>query len=577
MKQFILYILLCSCALAQDTPDTTLNRYATTEDARYWPSVNEGDYIFFKGNTDKGEDIYAAAGTNHLKVELPIGKKILIYTGDYERILINGEGCQSTAETPTIITNLGGQVRWGNSHENNHYRALELYNFQHLHLTGKYDAAKQTGHADYLGHNAGQNLGSGAYYERYGLWGNPKWSGIIYHKNYGNGVRIHHFKTVKVDYVASWGGYFASFNIKTDNPKTPGEVDVDIQDCFAGFGEGEAFYISYSTKAHNQDITRLTLKNNISVFTGAECLQTDNLAEGSVIENNVSLGSATFFRHPFQSRFQDNMHQFSFVEGGVTVQNNIFMSTNGALHQFRYRDANSAKLTGRTSPSKDKPVIMRNNFYGMSRTTMGYMWQGDGITPYIFSNNVYGDISVPDADDTLSVTPDAPAGFFKIGNSNTEILFEKNIYPKGRDLYYTSLGDGSKITHRENVQKAAPTIQFKNSGFPDDIDWRSISVWNATYQNTPNVDGLNKNGEFIPYALGDIVIFYDSDGNTKFFKCILAHAENHNPNTSPQHWAQMTWKGRNLPPLDLRIKADTFYNDRGMGLSYNEAKETALD
>ncbi|MGJ8672096.1 immunoglobulin-like domain-containing protein [Rubritalea sp.] len=558
-------------------PDTTTNRYATVADADYWPSVNEGDYIFFQGNNDNGDDIYAAAGTNHLKVELPAGRKILIYAGDYERILINGEGCESTAENPTVITNLGGQVRWGNSQEANHYRTLELYNFDHLHLTGKYDLESQTGDAAYLGHNGGENLGTGDYYERYGLWGNPKWSGILYHNSYGNGVRIYRCKTTKIDYVASWGGYFASFNVKTDNPSAPGEVEVDIQDCFAGFGEGEAFYISYSTKAYDQDITKLTLRNNITVFTGAEALQTDNLAEGSVIENNICLGSATFFRHPFQARFQDNLHQLSFAEGDVTVRNNLLIGTNGALHQFRYRDANSGTVTGRTDPTADKPVTMENNFYGFGRTTMGYMWQGDGITPYLFKNNVYGDITVPGTDDTISVEQEDDSGFFKIANNNNAITFEGNMYPAGRDLYFISTVDGGNITRTNNIQQAAPTIQFKNSGFSNAIDWRTITFWAAAYDNTPTDFEVNKNGEFIPYALGEIVIFYDAAGNTKFFECVQAHAGDYNPNSSPAYWSQLTWDGRDLPPFDLRIEKDTYYNYRGMGLTYNEANETSSD
>ncbi|MFC5050405.1 immunoglobulin-like domain-containing protein [Rubritalea spongiae] len=575
---FFFITLLLLFAVADAAPDRTTNRYATVEDAAYWPSVNEGDYIFFQGNSDGGDKIYAPGGDpKFLKIQLPVGNKILIYAGDYERIYINGEDCLGTKENPTIVTNLGGQVRWGYSTENNQYRTLELFNFEHLYLTGKYDAEQQTGDPAYLGHDGGEALDSGDYYERYGMWGNPKWSGPVYHGSYGNGVRIRGFQTVKVDYVSSWGGYFASFNIKTDNPSNPKEVEVDVQDCFAGFGEGEAFYISYSTGAAEQDITKLTLRNNITVFTGAEALQTDNLAEGSVIENNVCLGTATFFRHPFQARFQDNLHQLSFVEGNVTVQNNLLIGTNGALHQFRYRDANSGSVTGRTDPAANKPVTMQNNFYGFGRTTMGYMWQGDGITPYVFKGNVYGAISVPNSDDTLSVPATEESGFFNIGNNNNAISFEDNIYPAGRDLYFVSTVDGGNITRTGNQQQEAPMIQFKDSGFPNEIDWRTITFWSPTYKNTPPDSGLDKNGEFIPYQVGDIVIYYDSDGNTKFFECVQAHAGNFDPNSSPAYWSQMTWNGRDLPPFDLRIQKDTYYNYRGMGLTYNEANETSED
>jgi hypothetical protein len=213
---------------------------------------------------------------------------------------------------------------------------------------------------------------------------------------------------------------------------------------------------------------------------------------------------------------------------------------------------------------------MRNNFYGYGRTNMGYMWQGDGITPYHFIDNVYGDITVPCTDDTLSAPAKEEAGFFKLGNSNTEITFEGNIYPAARELYFMSNGSGKNVTSKGNLQQAAPAIQFKNSGFSNGIDWRRISVWSAKYANTPKSSGKNKNGEWIPYVLDDIVIFYDSAGYTKFFKCIQAHAGDHNPNTASAYWSQIKWNGRNMPPLDLRIEKGSYYNQRGMGLAYNE-------
>jgi len=563
--KLLIFLLTLAMESATAAPDTVTNRYATEADSAYWPTVNPGDYIFFRGNIDDGADIYAPGGKKFPLITLPVRGKILIHQGNFERILINGEACLSTKENPTIVTNLGGQVRWGSSSDKNQYRSLELFNFAHLHLTGKHSPGSQTGHPDYRGHDGGDALNSGDYYEHYGLWGNPKWSGPIHYGKYGNGVRIHRFKTLKVDYVASWGGYFASFNIKTDNPSKPSEVDVDIQDCFAGFGEGEAFYISYSTKASNQDITRLTLKNNITVFTGAEALQTDNLAEGSVIENNVCLGSATFFRHPFQSRYQDNLHQLSFVEGNVNVRNNLLLGTNGALHQFRYRDPGNPS---RVDPSVDKPVTIQNNFYGFSRTTIGYMWPGDGITPYLFKDNVYGDISVPNSDDTLRVPAPFEPGHFKIGNDNNPVTFEGNIFPAGRELYFPSRQGKGNITSINNRQQAAPPLLFRNSGFPDEIDWRSITFWAASYSNTPAQDGKSKDGRFIPYAKNDIVIFHDSEGITRFFKCLKAHAGNFDPNRSPSYWAPMTWNDRPLPPFDLRTQKGSYYEKRGMGLTY---------
>jgi hypothetical protein len=72
---------------SEATPDKTVNRYASAEDAAYWPTVNEGDFLFFTGNNDGGDDI--CASPSHLSMTLPVGGKILIHGGDYERIFTN--------------------------------------------------------------------------------------------------------------------------------------------------------------------------------------------------------------------------------------------------------------------------------------------------------------------------------------------------------------------------------------------------------------------------------------------------------------------------------------------------------
>ncbi|MEL6590128.1 MAG: hypothetical protein AAFQ68_08615, partial [Bacteroidota bacterium] len=234
MKSLLFLVFACilipNSLFSQTMPDTTTSRYATVQDAAYWSTVNEGDYIFFKGNAGGGAVIYAGGTVFH--VNLPVGKKILIWRGSYKRIFIDGKFCVSSSAQPTIITNLGGQVKWGYSEDSNSARTLELINFQYLFLTGKYDPVAQTGDASYLGHNEGMNYDSGDFYERYGMWGNPKWSGDRFNGSFANIVRIRGFDECKVSYVAASEGGFAGFNIKTDNPTTPKRVKIDIQDCF---------------------------------------------------------------------------------------------------------------------------------------------------------------------------------------------------------------------------------------------------------------------------------------------------------------------------------------------------------
>jgi len=532
--------------------DTTQNRIATLAVAEYWPSVNVGDYIFFRGNADEGRIIYS-----NKNVQLNEGNKILIWRGNYERIYINGSYCKSSNVQPTIITNLGGQVKWGFSKQKKFYRTLELKEFEHVFLTGNYDSLAQTGDPYFRGHNNGKNLGNGNYHQEYGMWGNPRWSGERFDGGGDNIVQISEFKTCKVSYVAATEGGFAGFNIKTDNPAIPERVEIDIRDCFIGWTESEGVYISWSTGAENQDLTKLMLKNNIFAFTGTEALQTDNLTEGSVIENNVVFVSACFHRRPFQDLYQDGLHQFSFVEGGITVQNNI-MLTGASCHQIRYKFPG----VSRAFPSPDKKVLFRNNYYGFARSGISYIWEGDGITPYLIDENVYGPVYTPANRDGYTNNETYPA-YIRICNIKTNITYKNNMYPPGRQFYKSSCGP-SKVTAQNNKAGVAPLIEFKNSGFADSVDYRNFTFYSPTFETEA------KKGIFIPYKVGDIVFYYDENSKTKFFKCIEAHAGDYNPNTSTDKWEHVLWNGNNKPPLNLTLEENSYYANRKMGLNYSE-------
>lgn len=541
-------------AIAQQ--NTTVNRYATAADAAEWHNVNEGDYLIFSGPR-----VYHSATVNPLS--LPLGGRILIFANAFERIYLDGTFCESTPENPTVITNFGGQARWGNAENSSQYRGLELVNFDYLRLTGKYDPDAQTGHPDFRGHDGGAAFGSGDYYLKYGLYGNHMWSGQRFDAGTGNIVRAYKFKRFQADYVAAWGGGFASFNVKTDNPEVPSTVEVDIQDCFTGLGEGEGFYISWSTGAENQDATRLTLRNNIIVFPGGDGLQTDNLAPGSLIENNVIIGAGSAYRHPFQAAFHDNAHQLSFVAGDVTVRNNLYYGAVGYLIAPRHKSTE----TGRFIPSADEPVLIQNNYFGYSQDRIGYVWQGDGVTPLKYINNVFGPIN-PELDDSYSTERDIPS-YIVFGNDNTPITLENNIYPAGLGFYSFARGSGANLIVNEgNSESIAPEPVLVNLGFGDDFDVRDVTTYTAQYLNTP--DGV-KNGEAVPYQAEEIVITYNDQGETVFFRCLQNHtasASNH-PLNSPSVWEQLTWGGRTTPPFDVRLASGNHYNIRKMGLTYN--------
>lgn len=563
---------LSATAMAQ--PDTVTNRYATAADAAYWPNVNEGDYIFFSP-TGVNDAIYAHP--NNLNLQLGLGKKILIWAGNYTRIDIDGTNCQNTAAQPTVITNFGGQVRWGHDESTWTYRTFNITGFDHVHLTGQYDPVAQTGDAAYKGHDGGAAMGSGDYYEKYGFWGHQRWSGERVIGNYPNVLRIQNFKTCKVDYVATWGGGFAGFNIKSDNPAVPEKVVIDIQDCFAGFSNGEGFYLGKYSPGPDQDVTELTLRNNILVFTGTEAIQCDSLAEGSVIENNVIVGSAMTFRDPFQSLYQQSAQQISFVEGDIQFRNNIIIGGMGTMQTIRERDAGPLL----SDPDPAKAITFENNYIGIGRSMVNFIFEGGGVTPYEFINNLYGPVDVPQSNDAY-VNLSQPTALQSFGNQSTPILVQGNRYDPGLADYEFTTGDGSNITGVANEYGYPAIVKFMDLGFEDGVDLRRFSRWSATY----GTDGtFGREGEYITYEAGDVVIWYDQTGPeagvTKMYICLETYTGSagaeYEPTQSPGKWQQLTWNGRNLPPFDVRMAPDTYYNYRGMGLSYNPPNQNSPD
>lgn len=571
-------LIACTFTLASPAQDLGNNRYATAADAAAWPgSVNVGDYLIVKANNDGNTSVYANQN-NGMKIELEVGERILIHANVYRRIFIDGQYCQGTAAVPTVVTNFGGQVRWGDNPNANGARTFELSGFKHVHLTGKYDAAAKTGDPGFRGHNGGANFATGDYYEKYGFWGNQRWSGERQvNPEEANTVRISGFDTCKVDYVAAWGGGFAGFNIKTDRSTAAAQalarnVVVDVQDCFTGFQSGEGFYISTTQGTVGQDYTKLTFRNNILMFTGAEAIQTDLLLGGSVIENNVVVGSGTFFRAPFKSgRDQEGLHQLSFMEGGITVRKNVLLGGANNPQGVRWKTADA----GRLNPYNTSPVLLENNHVGYTRSNISYIWEGDGTNPYTFQNNVYGPMAYPIGNDAYIDTPaDEPPAALHIAASVTPMNILNNRFSHDRWAIGRKLGP---LTATGNVYATPPLVKFKDLGFPIGTDIRRITPWVPVYKN------CDKTGQFVPYQAGDVVFTYDGtvNGGTRFYECIATHttaSTTATPGSTPGLWAPIaTWGSRPMPPLDVRFMANSYHNYRGMGLTYNEANTTSSD
>lgn len=550
----LLFLALSSQALSQQ--DTTTNRYATSADAAYWPTVSEGDYLIFSANNLGNTAIYFRDDNPSFPtIATALGKKIHIWRGDYTRIYIEGGNCVNTETEPTIITNLGGQVKVGHN-PNYNYRSLHLVRFAHIHLTGKYDAAAQTGDPNYRGHNGGADLGSGDYYEKYGIWAYPRWVGARTNERYDNSVKISYFETIKMEYVASYGGGFSCFNLKSDKPSPASRVKIDVQDCFAGFSTGEGFYIGKTSSPSTSDITSLTMKNNIVVCAGAEAYQTGFLGAGSVIEHNIGLFSGSFFRRPFQAKYQDNGHQLTWAEGGIDVTDNLILGVPAQPLMVFWKDFGS-----RAAPADSLPITIRNNYYGYGRSNAIYMGNGnDNVTPIFVQENIFDEYATPSTRDAYASNSSWNV-YARLRPCYNPLTVSDNLYPLDRPLFDSCYQNQQTLSYGNQAVSVADP-QFVNLGFDSTFDYRNITFWSPTYLKT------DKAGQDIPYAVGDVVHFYDSLGHIRFYECILAHSGDQNPTTSPTYWSLMTWNGRYMPPLDVRLVAGSMYDSLGIGLEY---------
>ena len=192
---FIVFALLISISISsQVMPDTLGNadgwRYATEMDAAYWHNVNLGDVIIFQGASTP---IRIDTRQYDEPISISGGQKIHIWRGKYERILLVGNDgvneINSSIDKPVIITNLGGQVRWGENYNHDQYRSFETWNLKHIFLTGEYNPDLGTGDAAYLGLKG--DLTKHGWIENFGLLADQKYTSFGWEEmSHGMGVNV---------------------------------------------------------------------------------------------------------------------------------------------------------------------------------------------------------------------------------------------------------------------------------------------------------------------------------------------------------------------------------------------------
>ncbi len=577
MKRFFLsalFILACLTFYAQ-MPDTTGGtegwRYATQEDVDFWDNVAFGDAIIFKGAVS-AQNIDSRQYNNPIEIEG--GHKIHIWRGRYKRILFQGDNgiveINTSKAAPVIVTNLGGQVVWGDTSNADVSRGFDNWGIKHLFISGAYDPVLGTGHPDFLGLNG--DLTQKGWVYNFGMMADQHFAGLKHNKQIGNGVIITGFLSAKIRGVAAIHGYFSGFNIK-NNTGDLNETCIDIQNCLSGWHEGEGFYIGYNGSQDGSTVSenQTTLKNNVAFFCGAEGIQTDFMKDGSVVANNFVYKTGCFYQSPFQGlHYQENGFQWSFTTGEVLVRDNIiYAGCAGSLATGpRYKDP------GPDRRNETGSIYFLNNLLGQARMGVGYIFAGDagGNFEYFLEHNVIDSVTRFETNDAYISNP--TAGFWNIGNTTNPIHMKNNIYPATRSLYQVGSGDGSNVVSSAGsyAGKAPYLLLDENFGFDPRQVLRFKGVWKDGMYNG-NVDSEGA----IPYDVGDMVYTY-STGDVRYYRCIQNHQEEQQPGLSPAYWELVTWDGDREPAYTPLLLPESAYNYRGMGLSvnpsFNEQQDT---
>lgn len=464
--------------------------------------------------------------------------RLYIPAGHYKFLRI-GNLPQRTADRPLVITNSGGQVRIGGL---GHYYLFPIGGGSHWRLTGEYDAAAQTGHADFPGHANGQYANSAG---RYGIVVDD---GRIEDEDGDDtglsGISVGGATRFEIDFVEVTRVGFAGIVMKTDNNGTAHMQDVRVHDTYIHDTGSEGFYIG-STQAQPQHrIEGLQLYNNRVVRAGTELFQLGQVGGGSDIHHNVFFLGALDWKSPFQA-FQDNAMQLSPRQGSLRFRNNIVIGGAGSMINMH-----GANIAGDTHAAGDL-VEFSDNYFSHSRHFGPYLGRlNDGVTRYRFARNQFTDVDF--SYDELDPGASDYNQIFRLGSggaANTSLIEIVDNRWDGPQRFINNWTNPNQtagnVSASGNVNAAVPDVAFADSGFAADFDYFRIEQWGR----------LTPGGAQISYQPGDHVTYQG-----RLYRSVAAGpTTGQRPDQFPG-----TWQLLPSPPDDLRLAADSPV--RGVGL-----------
>lgn len=461
--------------------------------------------------------------------------RLYIPAGHYKYIRLGNLPNRSPSD-PLIITNSGGQVRVGAL---GHYYLFILTGGSGWKLTGRYDAAAQTGHPSYPGH-ADNNYANT--YGTYGIYINDEYTQEIAGLGVGGGATQYELEFIE---IARTG--FTGISLKTNDDGNALMENVRVHDLYIHDTGGEGMYIGSTQSQPQHKFRNLHVYNNRVLRTALEPIQIGQMGDGIQVYNNIFGPGAIGWRSAFQ-KYQDKNLQIGHREGVIDIHHNVFI---GAADSLIY--LNGVNIAGDTHKAGDG-VHIHDNYIAHTGWLGGYIVSTTPQSVHRVENNYirgyrfYRDEVYADVEATH---------FFRLnqGPAAISMVFNDNQFDLPNHLKFVSAisnvdgnGTAGTVSGSGNVRSTVAPIEFVDFGVPSTFDYSRIEYWT---EKATVVDDEPP----VSYEQDDIAIYAGVPYSCKLAQCASGLIPPNNP---------ATWQELPLFVDDVQLAPNSPY--KGIGL-----------
>lgn len=371
---------------------------------------------------------------------------------------------------------------------------------------------------------------------------------------------------------------------------------IHIERNFMGYGlVGEGMYFGLTSGSPVPKLHNLIIRNNIIAFRAAENFQFQFVSNGdvrSVNENNIYFMDAMRRDDPFED-FQNHGTQYVMHSGNYIERNNI-------IHGWGNMGINYFGSAESLAELPDTAIFRNSLYYGgenafmyiSSSHTNGVKHWFDRLEVGGFTNSFEDVYDVNDLTDYLISDLNGSTDTMYFSGVKYNPNDKADFFEDSNGLFYSNL-----------KQDSIYYPQYVKSGFYDEMTIDNFGIWTDSI----GVPGQVLTNTQPDYDSGFVAIVIESTlalktGNTEmqsdtsyysFWYCYADHTAvpGTYPIDDPDHWWLISWDEDGdpnfgpdsvdydghysyFPPLDLRLRADTYHHSKGRGPSSNPQSDS---